>query len=126
MSFSSNISTDSFKKMKVNLNDKFSGKLKEILENYDKNSNVILFADSNNSVWEIIKRKDLTIYSLLKPELINSISKRNLEEENIYLQIETKKIDNESLNNSQVEIMNNSDFNICDLMEDTQNELTEF
>ena len=82
--------------MKVNLNDKFSGKLKEILENYDKNSNVILFADSNNSVWEIIKRKDLTIYSLLKPELINSISKRNLEEENIYLQIETKKIDNES------------------------------
>ena len=82
--------------MKVNLNDKFSGKLKEILENYDKNNNVILFADSNNSVWEIIKRKDLTIYSLLKPELINSISKRNLEEENIYLQIETKKIDNES------------------------------
>ena len=96
--------------MKVNLVEKFSFKLREVLENYDYN-NVILFVDCNNGIWEIIKRKDLNINNLAKPESINSISRKGLENENLVIQIDQKDIDSGSLDSSKVEIMKNLDLN---------------
>jgi len=118
-------STDSFKNIKVNLVERFSAKFHELLKQYEKTNNLILFVDNNGTIWEILRRKDLNANQLTDPENITSIAKKCIEDENKTFNIEVKNYDNASLNDSEIEISDNY-FHINEMMMDTQHEDTDF
>jgi hypothetical protein len=120
-SFMSKASTDSFKNLKVNLVDKFSNQLKDLLEKYEDCNNVVLFVDENNCVWEIVKRNDLSVNNLDNPDSISSISNfKHVDEKiDLFLNIDLKNSIKDYLNNSEIEIVHNTEFKISELMEDS-------
>ena len=92
-----------------------------MLDKYEDCNNVMLFIDQNNCIWEIVKRYDLSIKNLDNPDSICSISniKHADEKNDLFLNIDFKNSFKDNLNNSEIEIMYNTEFKICELMEDS-------
>ena len=147
------ISTQSKGKIKgkYNLKEKMDNKnltkFQEFLNTYNKNKNVLLLVDSKNTVWELVKRSDLSIANLSTMENISSLStvlnlnsgnynygegnnyyessgknhnNSNLVDEKL-LNIEIKENEDKSFANSELDISKVTDFNISVLIRDTQN-----
>jgi hypothetical protein len=76
----SNISTNTIKK-KYNIRDNFDLKgitrFQDFLETFNDKKNVLLFADNNCNVWELVKRNDLSVNKLLNNDNITSILNKN-------------------------------------------------
>ncbi len=74
------ISTQSKGKIRsrYNLKEKMDGKnltkFQEFLNTYNQKKNVLLLVDSKNTVWELLKRPDLSIANLSTMENISSLS----------------------------------------------------
>lgn len=127
-------------KSKYNLKEKMDNKnltkFQEFLNTYNQNKNILLLVDSKNTVWELVKRPDLSIASLSTVENITSIgSGINLNKDENYnsnnntsnivdeklLNIEIKENEDKSFVNSELDISKVTDFNISALIRDTQN-----
>jgi hypothetical protein len=104
-------------------------KFTKILDLYKINSNLILLVDSNNMVWEILKRDDLTISSLMTPENIISYKDQLLQvNHNLLLDFiceQELEEENKSLNNSEIDLSKVSDFNMSNLIRETNNDLSD-
>jgi hypothetical protein len=108
-------------------------KLNEILnENYtntniltNEDQNVILLIDENKNIWELIKRTDLTMDSLSKPEGIKPVivDYSNSTNPN-YINIQRD--DNVSIKNSEIDVSKISEFNISALIKETDNDISGF
>lgn len=110
-SFVSHRSNTSINK-KYNLKDNFNfdqnsmTKFQEFLNSYNSSKNVLLFSDSKNNYWEIVRRPDITSNTLLnKSENIVSVVS------GMYLQnSELLKSGNKSKNYDNDEYLNQSKF----------------
>ncbi len=132
-SFISNRSSNNNVKKKINLKDKFnfdSNKLQDFLNLYSFNKNVLLFVDSKNNIWEIIKRKDLCINSIGNCENISSVISgfvSNYQGDgdsecsgiNKFGNLEIKdNFEDKSLNGSELDISKVTDFNLSHYIRD--------
>lgn len=121
----SNVSSNNMRKnCKYNLKEKFSdmnmAKLKDFLNSYNPSKNILLFVDSKNNIWELIKRNDLNlnilnyhcenIISATSGLFTNKFLNEDGEDSQIskFLNIEIKE---NSLNNSELDISKMTDFN---------------
>lgn len=129
--------------LKEKMDNKNLTKFQEFLNTYNQTKNVLLLVDSKNTVWEIVKRPDLSIANLSTMENITSLSSgvnlrnffnkddnynsagKNLNNSNIIdeklLNIEIKENEEKSFANSELDISKVTDFNISALIRDTQN-----
>jgi len=130
-------------KAKYNLREKMDNKnltkFQEFLNTYNHNRNILLLVDSKNTIWELVKRPDLSISNLSTMENISSLNSINKKDENIIsnnnyysnnnsnfvdeklLNIEIKENEDRSFINSELDISKVTDFNISALIRDTQN-----
>lgn len=115
-------------KSKYNLKDKMDNKnltkFQEFLNTYNQNKNVLLLIDSKNTVWELVRRIDLSVNNLHSIENITSCGTGFKDENNLdekLLNIEIKENEDKSFINSELDISKNTDFNISALIRDTQN-----
>lgn len=128
-------------KKKVNLkenfemNEKFDSKFNEFLASFHPLRNILFFVDSKQTVWELVRRKDLSPSTLAnKPEGIRSILSE-LNATNKFLavdaeihspksklvNIEIKDIDHDrSLIASELDFSKVTDFNISMYMKEQQ------
>jgi hypothetical protein len=130
-SYISNISSNTVKK-KYNLKEKFNldsnmTKFQEFLNSYNATKNILLFVDSKNNFWEILKRNDLSMNIFMNNyDNITSITSKinaNYNLNNKFLNIDMDdhsdmkfdnleiKEDNRSLNNSELDISRVTDCN---------------
>ena len=93
-------------------------KLNELLKNEDRKS-VILLVDGNKNLWELIKRSDLNENSLKSPESIQPI----ITYPQKFVELEFGE-ENKSMKNSEVELSKESEFNISNLIKDTEHEIS--
>lgn len=86
---------------------------------------VILFVDTDYRIFELIYRRDLNQNIVINnPESIMSLLKKNNDEETF--KIEISKRDQESLNSSNLDLSKNTDFfNISQMMQDTQHDISD-
>jgi len=110
----SEFSTDTVVQKKVNLRKKFvnGANIQNILNTHDEDS-IVLFVDSKNNVWELVKRDDLPLNAIKRPEKLMSILKKT---DNRLFNIEIKDMGDTSLNTSYINTKN--DFNLSILMKD--------
>jgi len=110
----SEFSTDTVVQKKVNLRKKFvnGANIQNILNTHDEDS-IVLFVDSKNNVWELVKREDLPLNAIKRPEKLMSILKKT---DNRLFNIEIKDMGDTSLNTSYINTKN--DFNLSILMKD--------
>jgi len=111
----SEFSTDTVVQKKVNLRKKFvnGANIQNILTKHDDES-IILFFDSKNNIWELVRRDDLAMNAMRNPEKLMSVLKKN---ENRLFNIEIKdNMGDTSLNTSYINTKN--DFNLSVLMKD--------
>jgi len=131
----SNRSSKNFKKkynLKENLNfENNMSKFQEFLNSYIINKNILIFIDSRNNLWELVKRTDLNMNILNNNcENLVSIISRTKIHESVELNRESPKsklinieikdhYDNiSSLNGSELDISKVTDFNLSHLIVD--------
>lgn len=106
--------------------DKLSSVLKAFV---GKSKNIILLVDSNQQVWEIVKRNDLNIASFEKEKIEDIESLANspwnvMKDEELNID-NVMKIHNDSFGSSEIDISKVSELNISHLMKDTNHDISE-
>ncbi len=96
----------------------FQDKIEKLFEEYNFKENVILFTDNKNNIWEIVLREDLTKENLNNDEIFPLSVTKQSEDRVIDINCGSQSPHENSLNDSQVTIEKNNDFNIENLMQD--------
>jgi hypothetical protein len=115
--------------MKERINFENMTRFQEFLNTYIPNKNVLLFLDSKNSFWELVKRTDLTInYLINNVDNILSVTSgidtkqynsNNVEgEESPISKFYNLEIKDRSCNNSDLDISRMTDLNISHFIRD--------
>jgi hypothetical protein len=136
LSCTSNISSTSINK-KYNLKEKFTldynmTKFQDFLNAYIPSKNLLLFVDSKNNFWEIVRRYDLdsrglssgvegimSVTSLTNAgnEFYNATNRSKLDlEDSPKSKFYNLEIKDRSMNNSELDISRNLDFNISNFI----------
>lgn len=113
----------------LNFKDKFDEenltKLRDLLNSTHEESSILLLVTDKNEFWELIKRSDITTDSLSDPKSIQSLP-YDIFKNGIKLKLETEhNINNDSINNSDFDLSQISDFNISSLIKDTENQVSD-
>jgi hypothetical protein len=126
---------------KYNLKEKFTmdynmTKFQEFLNFYNSSKNILVFVDSKNNFWEIVKRNDLNMNIFLNNNCENIVSiasgqintNNNEFNSNRFINIDGEdspkskfynlEIKDRSLNNSEMDISRMTDFNISHFIRD--------
>jgi len=131
----SNRSSKNFKKkynLKENLNfENNMSKFQEFLNSYIINKNILIFIDSRNNLWELVKRTDLNMNILNNncENLVSIISRAKIhgsvdlnrespKSKLINIEIKDHYDDISSLNGSELDISKVTDFNLSHLIVD--------
>jgi hypothetical protein len=120
----SNLSTNTIKKkynLKDNMDNKNLTKFQEFLIQYSENKNLLLLVDSKNTVWELVKRTDISVSNIVNGDNIVSIVNKlkdvyNVEEKLLNIEIKDN-YDNRSI--SELDISKVTDLNISNLLRET-------
>jgi hypothetical protein len=119
----SNMSTNTIKK-KYNIRDNLESngltKFQEFLESFIETKNLIFLVDSFNNIWELVRRNDLTIYTLTNSDNLKSVTHKNRDNYDVgekLLNIEIKEIDDGKSFND-LDISKVTDLNISHLLHD--------
>ncbi len=135
LSYTSNVSATSINK-KYNLKEKFTldynmTKFQDFLNMYAPSKNILLFVDSRNNFWEIVRRTDLDsrglssgVDGIMSVTYLtgndfnhnhNNNSRMDLEDspKSKFYNLEIK---DRSMNNSELDISRNLDFNISNFI----------
>jgi hypothetical protein len=122
---------ESYIKEKFNFDTNFS-KFQDFLNSYSSNKNILLFIDSKNNFWELVKRNDLNI-NIINSNCENIISISNALKSNVFIcddQLDSPKSkllnieikdncdDKSSLNGSELDISKVTDFNLSHFIRD--------
>jgi hypothetical protein len=123
-SFLTNLSTNTIKK-KYNIKDHMDNKgltrFQEFLNQYHENRNLLLLVDSRNTIWELIRRNDLSVNNILDGPCVVSILTKlkdtyNVEEKLLNIEIKDN-YDNRSV--SELDISKVTDLNISHFLRET-------
>lgn len=121
--------------LREKMDNKNLTKFQEFLNTYNQNKNVLLLVDSKNSIWEIVKRSDLSVNNISTMDNItsclsltnnqfynfsNTENNNDLINEKL-LNIEIKDNEDKSFINSDLDISKVTDFNISALIRESQN-----
>jgi hypothetical protein len=115
--------------MKERINFENMTKFQEFLNVYNPNKNVLLFLDSKNSFWELVKRNDLSINYLISNvdniiSVTSGLDAKQYNSNNIYGEESPKskfynlEIKDRSCNNSDLDISRMTDLNISHFIRD--------
>lgn len=117
----SNHTTNTMRK-KINLKERFqfTDNLGDFLLGVNIKKNILLMVDTKGEIWELIKRKDLTICSVKShPEYIKSIIPNDIDKSIANSSIlDSREYDNRSLKQSELDL-SKSDFNLSRMIKES-------
>lgn len=125
----SEVSVEQFKK-KISLKEYFEQnkefkRFKEVLNTASSNKNIVLLIDSQNNIWELVKRKDLNINALMNPDSISTIvGQSTFNDDDRLLNIEIKENYEDSFN-SDLDMSRNTEFNFSSIIKETNNDISD-
>jgi hypothetical protein len=99
--------------------------LTQILDKQTKEEyGIILIIDGNNKVWELIERKDLDNNTIMETDKIESILNYNIDAYKLIGNEEIINVNNNTYLSSDVDISRISEFNISNLIKETNNDIS--
>lgn len=99
--------------------------LDAILKSYNPdNKDILLFLDSDNNIWELIRRKDLNVNSLISTDELTSFNKIISDLELWKMNDNLLDVDNTSINNSDLDLSKITD-NASNIVKDTINDISD-